>query len=188
MRLVRSLAPILALAASSVAAMSADEKSRGVAPDCPAGRDCETLKLDLLVDPTVIVPTRSAVSKPAPPHTAAVRVTLTNVTSKDRDLTFGCPCFLGFDVEAADGTAAPPEGGGVACASVLAEVRLPPGGKHTSELVWTARSWNGSPAPLPPGRYKVFGTMGKGTCGADQGGHPPMRTPPVTVEVRPATN
>jgi hypothetical protein len=160
----------------------------GAADERPVGAGTEPLKLDVLVDPTIVVPTRSQDPSPRAPHTTTVRVTLTNVTSKDRHLTFGCPCFLGFEVEAPDGTAAPPEGGGTGCADVLAEVHLPPGGKETKELQWTARSWNGSYAPLAAGTYKVFGTMGNGICGADQKGHSPMRTPPVPVEVRPAAN
>jgi hypothetical protein len=152
------------------------------------GAGTEPLKLDVSVDPTIVVPTKSQEPNPAAPHRATVRVTLTNVTSKERRLTFGCPCFLGFEVEAPDGTAAPPEGGGTGCVQAVAEVSLSPGAKETKELVWTARSWDGSFAPLPPGRYKVYGTMGKGICGADQLGHSPMRTPPVTVEVRPAAN
>lgn len=160
----------------------------GARPGEKQAAGTEPLQLDVFVDPTIVVPTRSQEPTPGAPHKSTVRVTLTNVTSKERHLTFACPCFLGFEVEAPDGTAAPPEGGGTACIQTLADVHVPPGGKETRELLWTARSWKGTASPLPPGRYKLFGTMGKGSCGSDQHGHAPMRTPPVTVEVRPAAN
>ena len=167
-------------AGSAAAAPTSDEK--------PAAVGTEPLQLDVSVDPTAVVPTRSGDPKPSAPHSATVRLTLTNVTAQDRELSFACPCFLGFEVEAPDGSVVGPEGGGTTCASMMADVRLPAGGKETRELRWTARSWKDTAAPLPPGRYKVYGTMGKGACGADRNGHPPMRTPPVTVEVRPVAN
>lgn len=153
-----------------------------------AAAGTEPLTLDVSVEPTVVVPTRSQELNPGAPHRATVRVTLTNVTSKERELTFGCPCFLGFEVEAPDGSAVSPEGGAVGCIDASGGMRLAPGARETREFQWTARSWDGSAKPLAPGRYKVFGTMGKGHCGADRLGHPPMRTPAVTVEVRPSAN
>lgn len=146
------------------------------------------LTLDVEVDPTIVVPAASQEESPSAPHIASVRVTLTNVSGKERVLRFACPCFLGFEVEAPDGSTAPPDRGGTACASVATEIVLPAGATETRELEWTARAWNGAYRPLPAGRYQVYGTMGHGACGADQRGHSPMRTAPVTVEVRPAAN
>src|SRR4029453_13097801 len=100
--------------------------------------------LDVSVDPTIVVPTRSQDPHPRAPHRATVRLALTNVTSQERRLTVACPCFLGFEVEAPDGTAVPPEGGGSVCAETVAEIVLPPGGKQTRQLLWTARSCRGA--------------------------------------------
>jgi hypothetical protein len=146
------------------------------------------LKLDVEVDPTIIVPTASPDRHPKAPHVASVRVTLTNLSDKERVLRFGSSCVLAFEVEAPDGTMAPPEGGGERCLAVVTEIRLAPGATETREISWTARSWDGSFKPFAPGKYKVYGTMGMGSGGADRNGHSPMRTAPVTVEVRPATN
>lgn len=153
-----------------------------------AGSATGPLTLDVEVDPTIVVPTTSQEPHPKAPHVATVRVTLTNVSDKERRLTFGGTTFLGYEVETADGTAAPRDDGGTGCLGSETEVVLAPGQSETRVLVWTARAWNGSFRPLAPGKYKVYGTMGKGACGADQNGHSPMRTAPVTVEVRPAAN
>jgi hypothetical protein len=154
--------------------------------ECAAGGDSRTLRLDVSVDPTTIVPTRSQEREPAAPHTSKVRVTVTNPGPKALRLTFPDPCFLGYRVEAPDGAQLPQEDGAV-CMAALAEVTLAPGGRQTKEFRWTARASKAAWAPLPAGQYKVFGTLAKRYCGRQGQEEPPLETSPVVVEVRPAS-
>ena len=155
--------------------------------ECAAGGDSRTLRLDVTVDPTTIVPTRSQNRDPAAPHTSKVRVTLTNPGSRPLRLTFPSPCFLGYRVEAMDGREVPPADAPV-CAAVLGELALAPGASKTKEFRWTAREGVDSYKPLPAGQYRILGTLAKRFCGREGQEEPPLETAPVVVEVRPAAN
>ena len=76
---------------------------------------------------------------------------------------------------------------GRVCAARLVELRLAAGARETREFPWTARAWNGAYTPLSAGRYRILGTLAKRYCGRDGQEEPAIRTPPVIVEVRPAS-
>ncbi len=158
---------------------------------CAPGAGSRTLKLDVSVDPTIVVPTPSREPEPAAPHTSTVRITLTNPGPKALRLTFPDPCFLGYRVETRDGTPVPSEGSSRVCFQTIAKLDLAPGAKETKELRWTARTLEDPVAPLPAGTYRILGTLQKRYCDGPGGRmqeEPAIQTAPVTVEVRPAAN
>lgn len=154
--------------------------------DCVPGSS-RLLKLDVSVEPTIVVPTSAQDREPRAPHTSKVRVTVTNPASREVRLTFPDPCYLGFEVEAADGRDVPREDAEM-CASALAELTLAAGASHSKEFRWTARTRDHAYVPLRPGKYTIAGTLAKRYCGAEGQEEPPLRTAPVAVEVRPAAN
>lgn len=154
---------------------------------CAPGGGSRLLKLDVAVDPTILVPTPSQDREPEAPHTSKVRVTVTNPGTRALRLTFPDACYLGFEVEAADGRDVPREDGEM-CASALAGLTLAPGASDSKEFRWTARAWDGEYRALPAGRYRIVGTLAKRYCGSEGQEEPPLRTTPVAVEVRPAAN
>jgi hypothetical protein len=170
--------------ASAQAGAPTDPSAYG---ECAPGGDSRTLKLDVSVDPTTVVPTRSQEREPAAPHASKVRVTLINPGPKKLRLTFPNPCFLGYRVEAIDGRQVPREDAPV-CAAVLGELELAPGTSETKEFRWTARGGEDSYTPLPAGKYRIIGTLAKRFCGRQGQEEPPLQTAPVVVEVRPAAN
>jgi hypothetical protein len=155
--------------------------------ECAPGGGSRTLKLDVSVDPTIVVPTPSQDERPRAPHTSRVRVTVTNPGPTEHLLTFPDPCYLGFAVETADGLEVPRESGEV-CLTVLGALKLAPGESRSKEFRWTARTFDGLYKPLPAGEYRIVGTLAKRFCGPERQQEPPIRTAPVTVEVRPAAN
>lgn len=179
--------PALILAGGGGAA-AADSTAGATYGECAAGGDSRMLKLDISVDPTTIVPTRSQEREPGAPHVSTVRVALTNPSAKELQLTFPNPCFLGYRIETIEGGTAPQEDGGSGCIDMLGGLRLAPGAKETKEFRWTARAAQGSYTPLAPGKYRIVGTLDKRYCnrGGEVREEPPLETPPVIVEVRPA--
>jgi hypothetical protein len=173
--------PMLLLAGATAAAQS----DYG---ECASGGS-RTLKLDVSVDPTIVVPTRSQEREPAAPHTSTIRVTLTNPGPQALRLTFPDPCFLGYRVETTGSEPALPAADGTVCAAELGQVRLEPGGRQSKSFRWTARTGEGTYTPLPPGKYRIVGTLQKRYCngpGGQRQEEPPLETAPVLVEVRPA--
>jgi hypothetical protein len=161
--------------------------------ECAAGAGSRTLKLDVAVDPTIVVPTPSQDRQPAAPHTSKVRLILTNPGPRELRLTFPDSCFLAYEVRTADGADLLPQEDAGLCYTALWEITLAPGASESKEYRWTARSWDagGVFTPMRPGRYKIVGTLKKRYCSAPGGGtqeEPPLETAPVTVEVRPAAN
>ena len=164
-------------------AAGAGSPTDGRFADCGPGGDSRTLKLEVSVDPTIVVATRSQERDLGAPHIATVRVTLTNPNAYPLRLNFPNPCFLGFRLETMDGKEM--GGDGTVCIAMTAELTLAAGGKEAKTFRWDPRTWAGVYAPLEAGQYRIVGTLDKRYCGPDAKEEPPLRTAPVLVEVRP---